>query len=90
MSDPYPPVDICCGGTIPVGQNYVPFVNSTGAPQSVSNCALFGGARIAVPATTGSSYNVPIAINPLPRAGSYSYTASCNCPMGTGPQIKVQ
>jgi hypothetical protein len=88
MADPYPPVDVCCGGTIPVGQNYIPFANSTGAPQTLSNCVLWGGVAIGV---ASGSKNVPITINPLPQKGSsYSFTSTCNCPNGTPPTIKIQ
>jgi hypothetical protein len=89
MADPYPPVDVCCGGTIPVGQNYVPLVNSTGASQTVS-CALWGG--VAVVVLPGSqTKNVPLTIRPLPPQGSsYSLTSTCNCPNETNPVIKVE
>ena len=89
MNDPYPPVDVCCGGTIPVGQNYVPFINSTGTPQTVSNCRLWQGA--AAIAATGTVIPVAITMNPKPPTGSsYSFTSTCNCPNGTLPTIKVQ
>lgn len=87
-----PPVDVCCGGTIPVGQNYIPFVNSTGTFQTVSGCTLWGGVAIAVAPTSGSqTHNVPITINPLPPKGSsYPFTSTCLCPNETNPTIKIQ
>jgi hypothetical protein len=88
LVDPYPPVDVCCGGTIPVGQNYIPFSNSTGGPQTLSSCVLWGGGAIAV---ASGSHNVPITIRPLPQQGSsYSFSSTCLCPNETNPTIKVQ
>jgi hypothetical protein len=87
MADPYPPVDVCCGGTIPVGQNYIPFSNTTGTPQTVSNCVLWGGVVIGI---APGSKNVPVTLNPKPQKGSsYSFTSTCLCPVGTPPTIKV-
>jgi hypothetical protein len=89
MADPYPPVDVCCGGTIPVGQNYIPFINSTGAPQTLSNCVLWGGVAVAVAA--GSQIkNVPITVKPLPPKGDYSFSSTCLCPNETNPVVKIQ
>lgn len=88
--DPYPPVDVCCGGTIPLNQNYVPFTNGTGAYQTVSGCSLFSGVAVRVPPTSGTPHNVPITSNPLPTAGNYSYSATCSCPNGSMPVIRVQ
>jgi len=90
MADPYPPVDVCCGGTIPVGQNYIPIVNSTGAPQTISGCTLWGGVAVGVAAGVRIQ-NVPITINPLPQKGSsYSFNSTCTCTSGTPPTIKIQ
>lgn len=88
LTDPYPPVDVCCGGTIPVGQAYIPFANSTGASQTVSSCALWGGVVIGI---APGSRNVPITLNPLPPKGSsYTFSSTCLCPNETNPTIKVQ
>jgi hypothetical protein len=91
MADPYPPVDVCCGGTIPVGQNYIPFVNSTGTFQTVSNCVLWGGVAVAVAPTSGSqTHNVPITVKPLPPKGDYSFSSTCLCPNEISPVVKIQ
>jgi hypothetical protein len=92
VANVYPPPDVCCGGTVSVGSAYVPFVNSTGAPQTLSNCQLWRGSA-AVPPTPqgGNPTPVPITINPPPAAGSsYSFQSTCNCPGGTPPAIKFQ
>ena len=88
----YPSPDVCCGGTVAVGSTYVPFVNPTGAPQTLSNCHLWQGS-VAIPATPpgGNPTPVPITTNPAPQKGaSYSFSSTCNCPAGTGPAIKFQ
>jgi len=91
MADPYPPVDVCCGGTIPVNQNYVPFSNTSGTNQTVSNCRLFPGVSVVIrPTQPGSAQNMPIGMNPLPAAGDYSFTSTCSCSAGSMPVIKVQ
>jgi hypothetical protein len=91
-ADTLTPPDVCCGGTVLVGSTYVPFVNSTGAPQTLSNCALWRGS-VAIPATPpgGNPTPVPITTNPAPQKGSsYSFNSTCNCPEGTTPAIKFQ
>src|SRR5215510_7846861 len=65
---PYPPVDVCCGGTVSVGSSYVPFSNATGVPQTVSNCQLWNGA--AAIAAGVNPTPVPITINPPPQKGA--------------------
>jgi len=84
---PYPPVDICNGGTVSAGSQSAIFANGTGAPCTITTVDrnLFPVPQHIAPGLNTVPFTHAVAAGDAP----YSYHPTC-CGGGTDPVIKVQ